>query len=346
MGSFIDNRPMTDAPVTLPILYIRQFIELVDSRGVPTAGWLQQLGIDPNAAGEQLITLPWASLRSLLLDAGRLIREPSIGLLVGERLHINAHGVLGHAAMSARTVRDLLGLIERFLVLRTDLVHMSTVDSGNTLDVILQDNRPLGDIRQPVTEVVAMAIHNILDIITLGQCKLTTVTFPFDGDQALAEALFRCPVHYNRSQVCLSLPLATIDKPLKMANGRSFEEATRICQQELRKIAAERGLTSRVRRLLLQSQNGFPSLDITARRFHLTPRTLHRRLLAEGTAYRPLLEEVRQQLAMRYLETGKMTVKEIAFALGYSDTANFRKAFKRWTNQAPSDYATRAHTDN
>ncbi|TNF00789.1 MAG: AraC family transcriptional regulator, partial [Gammaproteobacteria bacterium] len=94
-------------------------------------------------------------------------------------------------------------------------------------------------------------------------------------------------------------------------------------------------------RLLLQTQHGFPTLDMTARRFYLTPRTLHRRLIEEGTSYRELLEGVRHQLAVRYLETGRMTIQEISFALGYSDIANFRKAFKRWESIPPSQYQRR-----
>jgi AraC-like DNA-binding protein len=51
-----------------------------------------------------------------------------------------------------------------------------------------------------------------------------------------------------------------------------------------------------------------------------------------------VLEGVRHQLAIQYLESGQMSIQEISFALGYSDIANFRKAFKRWEMLAPSEY--------
>jgi AraC-like DNA-binding protein len=61
----------------------------------------------------------------------------------------------------------------------------------------------------------------------------------------------------------------------------------------------------------------------------------------EGTSFKAILEEVRHMLAMRYLQSGKLSIQEIAFTLGYSDLANFRRAFKRWEKIAPSEYRER-----
>ena len=63
----------------------------------------------------------------------------------------------------------------------------------------------------------------------------------------------------------------------------------------------------RVRRLLLEKQTGFPSLQVTARHFHVTPRTLHRRLQEEGTSFRDLLEEVTTDCRDRAPESGRFT---------------------------------------
>ena len=89
-------------------------------------------------------------------------------------------------------------------------------------------------------------------------------------------------------------------------------------------------------RLLLDRHGAFPSLQIAARRLHTTPRTLHRRLVAEGTSYRALLESVRHTLAVEQVKSGRFTIEEIAYTLGYTDLANFRRAFKRWERVPPS----------
>lgn len=87
---------------------------------------------------------------------------------------------------------------------------------------------------------------------------------------------------------------------------------------------------------MLEKQSGFPSLTVMARLLHVTPRTLHRRLLQEQTSYKDIIEDVRHTLAVEYLKSSHLSVQEISYLLGYSDMANFRRTFKRWENVAPS----------
>jgi AraC-like DNA-binding protein len=68
------------------------------------------------------------------------------------------------------------------------------------------------------------------------------------------------------------------------------------------------------------------------------PRALRRRLEAEGASYRDLLADVRMRLAVEYLRKTQMTNEEIARRIGYSDAANFRHAFARWTGKRPSEF--------
>jgi AraC-like DNA-binding protein len=69
---------------------------------------------------------------------------------------------------------------------------------------------------------------------------------------------------------------------------------------------------------------------------HMSERALRRRLQAEGTSFRILVQDVRRHLARRYLQDGGLTVDEVSRLLGYSEPAAFSRAFKRWTGQSPS----------
>jgi AraC-like DNA-binding protein len=75
-----------------------------------------------------------------------------------------------------------------------------------------------------------------------------------------------------------------------------------------------------------------------ADRLHLSERTLRRRLQAEGTRHKKLVEEIRQELATRYLESSDLGVADIAFLLGFSQAAAFNRAFRRWTGKTPGEY--------
>jgi AraC-like DNA-binding protein len=90
-----------------------------------------------------------------------------------------------------------------------------------------------------------------------------------------------------------------------------------------------------VRTRLIRDPGQLPSMAQIAREFCITERTLHRRLAAEHTSYRALVDEVGVTLASALLESG-LTVEETARQLGYSETAAFTRAFIRWAGEPPS----------
>ncbi len=65
----------------------------------------------------------------------------------------------------------------------------------------------------------------------------------------------------------------------------------------------------------------------------MSPRTLKRQLAATGTTFQAVLDELRRDRALMLLDRAELTLDEVADRLGYSDTANFTRAFKRWTGQ-------------
>lgn len=150
--------------------------------------------------------------------------------------------------------------------------------------------------------------------------------------------MFRCEVLYDQPWSGFILPLSLVDLPLRRNDPLTYRETLRICESELEKLIAVESLGQRVQQLLLSRADAFPSLETTAAHFHMTPRTLHRRLHQEGTAFREILETVRHSLALAHLQAGRLSFQEIAFSLGYHDIANFRRAFKRWEGIPPSEY--------
>ena len=71
----------------------------------------------------------------------------------------------------------------------------------------------------------------------------------------------------------------------------------------------------------------------------MSPRTLGRRLEHEGTTFKELLDDLRRRLALRYVGGARSrALTEIAFLLGFSQSAAFHRAFKRWTGQTPLEY--------
>jgi AraC-like DNA-binding protein len=69
-------------------------------------------------------------------------------------------------------------------------------------------------------------------------------------------------------------------------------------------------------------------------------RTLARKLANEGLNFTEILQQLRRDLAVRYLDDRKLHVSKIAWLLGFRDVSAFTHAFKRWTGKAPSQMRT------
>lgn len=89
---------------------------------------------------------------------------------------------------------------------------------------------------------------------------------------------------------------------------------------------------------LANLQDGVPSLYAITRQLGISERTLRRRLKSVGTSYNEILKRMRATAAKNLLQDGMVTVDRVAAQLGYSESANFRHAFKRWTGHSPQSY--------
>jgi AraC-like DNA-binding protein len=90
------------------------------------------------------------------------------------------------------------------------------------------------------------------------------------------------------------------------------------------------------RRLEPMLASGSVRIEQVARELGYSRQTLYRRLKAEGVTFARLLDGLRRRLALRFLREG-VSVKEVAYRLGFSDPAAFSRAFKRWTGSSPSE---------
>jgi AraC-like DNA-binding protein len=98
-------------------------------------------------------------------------------------------------------------------------------------------------------------------------------------------------------------------------------------------------ITQKVKAIIIDH---LPSGNVTdegvARALHMSSRKLQRQLQSAGTTFNTLLNEIRQDLAKQYVRDQDISMTEIAFLLGFSESSAFSRAFKRWTGVSPSAY--------
>ena len=129
--------------------------------------------------------------------------------------------------------------------------------------------------------------------------------------------------------------------PLTGASRELAEQNERIVVGYLAKLDRS-DIRARVRALLLEQ---FPSGELTkesiAKKLHMSPRTLQLKLTRSNTTFQDVVNETRLALARGYIDNSAMSITEIAYLLGFSNTSNFSRAFRHWTGHSPTNDTVR-----
>lgn len=317
----------------------RQIVDLVARWGVGAADLLDGSGLDLAAVSDPHRRLSVASFDRLSARAKALTGEPGLGFYLGLAARVSAYGYLGFAALASPTLGDALELAVRFSPTRTDALALRLHTRGDVAALVIEERAALG----AGADVLVLSLLVGLREIAVA---LSGRTLEDGADVAFAEPpwaarfahLTRGRMRFGQPEHRLVFPAEALAFPITFADPGAEQLAREQLERELSALRLEESAAARVRARLPQERGGFRTLPEIARLLHLSPRTLKRRLADEGTDFTALLEDERRARALLLLRAPGASVAEVAFDLGYSDVANFTRAFRRWTGETPTAY--------
>ena len=328
--------PTVDTPTVHPT-YVRMLCTTLRRRGVDVDAALQAAGIAPwseMATSETLLS--HRAVDRLIAVALQTSACPWLGLEVGATVQISAHGPLGFAAIASRDLLQALQTVVRFGGLRYGAIRYRMAQEPGGAVLTLIERVDLGESRTFIVCMMMAALVRIGDAVVGHPLHGMVVDLPFARPPWHDEVARLCAgqVRYDAGQLAFHLDAAALTQPGLTADANAYAQACLRCEQ-LQAQAESVPLAQRVDALLDNCEGSYPTLTELAETFHMAPRTLIRRLKQEGSSYQALLDHARQQRALWYLHHTHHTVEEIATRLGYTDTTNFSRTFRRWFGQAP-----------
>lgn len=298
---------------------------------------LEYAGIEPDVLNQPDLVIPTNAYRRALNRAAEVTGIAHFGLLLSQRQTFEKLGAVGYLVRHAPDLRTSIDrLMRHFRTHDTGSMTRLEVDGAHTLW-----RHRLGGVADDSavqqTEL-AMGLACQFTRSALGETWAPSAVYFEHGapaDSRPYEAVFRCPVLFGQTLTALELATADLSRPLRQSDAGLF----RILQQHVERI--EEGLGEdtggKVRQLLLQNiEDGLYRLDDVAARLGLRRYALQRRLKAEGTSFQRILDDVRYELARRYLRESTTPISEIAGLLGYSESAVFTRTFTRRAGMAPN----------
>ena len=193
-----------------------------------------------------------------------------------------------------------------------------------------------------LSESVLALFVSMLRLLTGDQFKLKEVRFthPCPENTAEHERIFQASLKFNQKRNEIMLSRSCLDNPIIFANPRILEGVEQLVQKALHRAYALNSWKEKVARILFKAilREEKTDIETIARHLAMTVRNLQLKLKEEGTSFRQLLDDVRRQIAVGYLQEGNDSICEIALLLGFADQSAFHHAFKRWTGKTPGEY--------
>ena len=281
----------------------------------------------------------------LLMTALSDIGDPAFALITGARIRPELFGVVGLAAMVARSYGEALRRVARFSRLSSGaIVQLLPVAGG----IALRRH----SFRSALSAVERAHVdHELAWMVAFGrlltEAPIAARRVALRGPAPTYAAAYRdvlgvVPQH-DASHDEIVFDIADLERPLVSCSHEHSAYFLERAEQLLNECAAWSPV-ERVRATVSRLLEGrAPSIAQVARALSMSERSLQRQLAAAGTSYRVLLDGVRHTSICRALAAGETGLSALAERVGFSGAAALHRAFRRWEGITPRGYLARVH---
>lgn len=273
----------------------------------------------------------------------RISNDARFGLHLGESLQLSALGIVGEIIKSSKTVGEAITNAAAMVEHVTDWFNMTVSRKASSFTIYIHPLRADWKSYMPALQMLdvlmVLVIHELDGLLLHKTAPLSVSYMPEITNISEFERVFRCkPVAKSRKNA-ISFDISFWNEPIITANYELQNFLKEKMSSALNKIRKKERLSEKINHYLISnSYLGVLSLEETAANFHMSTRTLQRRLKEEDANFHQLADSIRQHLAVQALKQTRSTVKEIAFMMGYNELSAFSRAFKRWTGSSPETY--------
>lgn len=316
------------------------FPALVAELGGDPDALLSRAGIDRADVGRFDAFFTYLAFIHAVESAATATQTPDFGLRLGARQGIEILGPVGVAARTSANVAEALAIFEHYLAAYSPAIAVEITRDEATAFAefkILIEHPPAH--RQAV-EVSLGVMLRVFRFLFGSTYAPTVVHLPHPLLSPRADYLryFSCTPQFASRRAGFTLPVEDLNRPLardEMAHQVVLEYLDTVIDRHRPAMAS--AIRQLVRQLL---PAGAASVPVVAEQFRLHPKALRRRLTEEGTNFNAVVDDVRREMAQRYLRDSDMTLSHLARELGYAEQTVLNRSCRRWFGATPAALRT------
>ena len=318
--------------------YALAIAKALDYSGVNSARILESVGIPPSMTNDPMSRLPVAALTRLYRACVEVTHNSYFGLTVAKFIQVSNLHALGYALAASANLLEFCGRLQRYFRLASQTTEIDMIESG---DEVALHMRLLVDVSAETEDAFLGFV--VLAMRQLYKPEFNPLrvelhhTMPLGGAGPY-EALFRAPVRFGVTTPMLVLPRRDLKQPLIGACAELAQLNDNLATTYIARLDKGDVVNTVRQKIIEYLPNGDCTREKVARAMCISPTTLQFKLGNRGTSFLELLDSTRKELAGSYVRQSALSITEITFLLGFSDTSNFTRAFKRWEGVSPTSF--------
>ena len=320
--------------------FAKGLVNYAGSLGVDPATLLTRAGVDLESLRDPEARLPLDGYVELIRAAIDLSGDPAFPLHFGADVDIREMSIVALLGQSRKTALEAFDVANHYATLDADV----DTDGPNRLELVqkgrdlwVEDKRANPNATPELTESTFARATSAARRAGIDMLREVHFTHPEPPHRPDYERIFRVPVVFESHWNALKIDPDVLSRPIGLQPAYAGQILGERADTLLREMASRRSVRGEVE-AMLRSSLPDRELDVisVARRLGMSRQTLYRRLKAENTTFKSVLDALRLTLANDYLAQGNLSIAEISFRLGFADGPSFSKAFKRWTGSSPA----------
>jgi len=319
---------------------IEPFVQAAEDLGVRADSVLAGIGLSKSDFDNPEMRVSHVIVDRLLHIAMSQSAERDLGLLAAERLQPQHLDVVEYAVRFLSTLDDVMEHAKRYYA----LLHEGLTGERQVLEdrcVFSWSFGPVPRLDCALEFVMAAHVAVARRVTGLPELSPLEVHFPTPrpSHTLVQEPIFKCALLFDQPRHALVFSKEQLNTPLTSTDAGLAKVLDRHASESLHRLGLSTSLPERVREIVRQDlTSGKLSADNLARRLGMSSRTLHRRLVAQNSSYRQILDDVRREIALRCLRDPQLSIREVGFLLGFTTGPAFHRAFRRWTGTTAASF--------
>jgi AraC-like DNA-binding protein len=311
--------------------------------GIDLTGLWETVGLDANVLENPTARIPVEQFNALWTLVVHRSGDLHFGLHLAEAAdRLTTGSVLSSVLMNCATVERALDKLARYHGLMTDFLRVRVRRVGNQAVCAVEAIDAHVVLHRHYSDAVLASLALTLRRLTQDQVRFIEARFtsPCPADAAEHQRIFGCPLMFGQPHNELAFESKTLNWPIPLANAHILAQLEQLAQAMLGSLYRPDTWADRVAHQISQKllQGEKPTLNAVARELAISPRHLQNKLKEEAATFQAVLDELRKQAALKYLDERALSLCDIAFLLGFSEQSAFNHAFKRWTGASPREY--------